>query len=444
METVSLIALIVAGTLLFVVAGLVVYLAFPLKHPFVTESDYSHHTFPWWHICYGHKYLRPAKNPVKGSGLEAHFAGQDFEYSSQTLLVDAEPITVCAVGDLMTRKDLVGGDDHLWDEVGDDLFGADITLGNLEYTINPKWIIAKTVRYSAGYDQAKILLGSKTHGPFDVLALANNHMNDTFSEGIETTCDFLDEQGICHVGASRTPDEQKEVAILERVGAKIAVLSYTFSTNNLPLDEGFEHGLNLVRFNAIKDSDYDPSLILDHIAEAKRRGADYIIASNHWANDMEFYPPPQIVRRAHEMLEAGVDMIIGHHSHVPGKLERYRTEDGRDCLVCYSLGNFTTVSLPFAVQKLGQMIRIELETGLGPDGARVVRPRAVTLIPHFHSMNARAGGGVEHRILRVIPGIEAIDNDNPPPYFSGKDTSSMRKIARIYRKNFTFKGVTYK
>ncbi len=443
MGILTLFALIVAAVILLMFVSLVFYLAWPLKHPHVTESDFSCPSFPWWHICYGHKYLRPAKNPVKGSGLEAHFAKQDLHLSYDAPLKESSAVSICAVGDLMTRTDLVGGDEHLWDDLGENLFGADISIGNLEYTVNPNWLIDETIRFSVSYEQAEILFGSRNHGQFDVLALANNHMNDSLREGIATTCDFLDKKGILHTGASRTPEEQDEVLVVERSGAKIAVLSYTFSTNYIPLEEDFKHGVNLVRFNALNDSDYDPSLIHKHIAEAKRQGADYIVASNHWANDLEFYPPPQVVRRAHEMLEAGVDLIIGHHSHTPGKMERYRTSDGRETLVCYSLGNFTTSSLVFPVQKLGQMIRVELEAGIGPAGTRVVRPTQVVLTPHYHSMNKRRDGGVEHRMLRVIPGARAIEEGNVPPHFSKKDISSIRKVDQIYRENFSFKGVSY-
>ena len=43
---------------------------------------------------------------------------------------------------------------------------------------------------------------------------------------------------------------------------------------------------------------------------------------------------------AHKMLEAGATVIVGAHPHVLQPMETYKTQDGRDTLIFYSLGNF--------------------------------------------------------------------------------------------------------
>ena len=45
---------------------------------------------------------------------------------------------------------------------------------------------------------------------------------------------------------------------------------------------------------------------------------------------------------AHKMLEAGASVIVGHHPHVLQPVETYRTQDGRNTVIFYSLGNFLT------------------------------------------------------------------------------------------------------
>jgi Bacterial capsule synthesis protein PGA_cap len=53
-------------------------------------------------------------------------------------------------------------------------------------------------------------------------------------------------------------------------------------------------------------------------------------------------PRPEDVETAHKMLEAGASVIVGHHPHVLQPVETYRTQDGRNVVIFYSLGNFLT------------------------------------------------------------------------------------------------------
>jgi poly-gamma-glutamate synthesis protein (capsule biosynthesis protein) len=398
MATLAL-ALAILGVVIGVLfAILLVYLALPLPFPLHTESDYSHHSTPWWEIYYGHKYLRPIRRPALGSGLKEQFDSANFDFDSRPL-AEVRRVSLSATGDLMFRRDLAGpGGARLWDDVGSQLFGADLAIGNLEFAVNPKCVIEKTLRFSVPSEYALPLLGDPQCGRFHVLSLANNHINDSLSEGIASTCDFLDAQGIAFVGAARTKEEQNRVGIFERNGIRVAVLGYTFSTNNIPLAPGFEHGTNLVRFNALCDEDYEPALIHQHIARAKALGADYIVACNHFGIDLEHYPPPRLVKRSRDLIDAGVDLIIGHHPHVIGPVESRVAPDGRVGIICYSLGNLTARGLVFAVQRLSQIAHLELEVGLDSCGKRRVRPARFALTPVYHSQD-KVAGQVNNRLL---------------------------------------------
>ena len=299
------------------------------------------------------------------------------------------------------------------------------------------------MRYSVPPSYAEMLLGDPRHGRFDVLALANNHINDSLSQGITSTCDHLDSVGIAHVGANRSAAEQDEFPILEANGVKIAVLAYTFSTNNIPLEAGFEFGTNLVRFNALNDEDYDPSLILRHIALARERGADYIISSHHWGIEHEYYPPRRIVDRAHALLDAGIDLIVGHHPHGLNPVERYRASDGRDCLVFYSLGSLNTYGLISVIHKFSQIAEIVLKAGRNTDGKTVVRPRRIALTPVYYSRN-RVKGGWSHRLLSLRQGIDALRSGRVPEHYSRKDVRSIRYLAGQYERYFCPPGIEYR
>ena len=432
-------------TLLGVLVGtalalLAVWLLWPLRYPLPTESDYSHHKTPWWHLYYCNKYLRSIKRAKRGSGLEEKFRNMTFRFADAPL-TDAQEIVVKAAGDLMCRKDLVGdGGRHLWDEVGEYLFDADLSIGNMEFAVNPEVYILKLIRFSVPPEYALPVLGDERFGRFDLVSLANNHINDSYSQGIVSTCNWLDSIGLRHVGANRTAQEQDEFPIFDIKGARIAVLSYTFSTNAIPLDSGFEFGTNLVRFNALRDEDYDPSLIHRHIRLARQRGADYIISCHHWGLEFEYYPPPRLVRRAEELFEAGIDLILGHHPHGLNPVGHHQASDGRDCLAFYSLGNMTAAGLPFRIHKLGELAEIVLETGTGKDGTRVVRPKNVVLTPTYHS-RLRRGGEVQQRILHVQRGLERAASGDPPGHLGRRQVQTLKYVDREFRRHFLPGGV---
>jgi len=62
--------------------------------------------------------------------------------------------------------------------------------------------------------------------------------------------------------------------------------------------------------------------------------------SIHWG--IEYAPAPRAedVDMAHKMLESGASVIVGHHPHVLQPVETYKTQDGRNTVIFYSLGNF--------------------------------------------------------------------------------------------------------
>ena len=418
-----------------ILLGVILFLIIPLKYPLPTESDYSHHSFPWWYIYYGHKYLQPIKRAEKGSGTEDYFRNMTFKFDDSPL-EDSEEITIKATGDLMCRRDLVEeGSVHLWDEIGDLMFSGDIVTANLEFAINPDWIIEETVRYSVPPSYAKPLLGDQRFGHFNLLSLANNHINDSLTQGIISTCDHLDLKQITFTGASRTREEQDQFPLLELKGAKIAVLGYTFSTNNLPLEKDFSFGTNLVRFNALNDEDYDPSLILHHIDLAKQRGADYIISHHHWGIEFEYYPPARLIKRAEQLFEAGLDLIIGHHPHGLYPTQHYQTKDGRDCLCFYSLGSITSYALPFRMHKLSAIAEVILETGTNDKGYRVVRPSRLSLNPIYYS-RFKGAQGLEQRLLPLKPTLAAIEAGERPEYIKPGEVSKLTYINSEFDNTF--------
>ncbi|MBD3316433.1 MAG: hypothetical protein GF344_11655 [Chitinivibrionales bacterium] len=417
---------------------------FPARRPLPTESDYAHRIPGYWEWYYSTKYLNPIRRAAAGTDLEAHFRENRMPGAEEDLR-EVRTFTLRAVGDLMTRRDLMpplsGG---LWDEVGEYLFDADLVVGNLEFAVNENRVIEKLLRYSVTPSHARPLLGDERFGKFDVVSVANNHINDSLHGGIVSTCDYLDQAGIVHVGANRTAEERDQFPIIEVEGVKVAFLAYTFSTNSIPLDEGCEYGTNLVRFNALRERDYDPSLIRRHAADARNRGADLIVSLHHWGLEFEYYPPERIVSRAHDLLEAGIDIILGHHPHILNPAEWYYTRDGRRTLCFYSLGSITSWALRHPLHRMAEIVSIQIEKGTMPDGGRVVRPRAVTITPTYFHLRHPQTPRADHRIIPIFDCAASIEKGTPPSYLSPSGMRTIPRLAREYRRYFEQQAFAYR
>ena len=66
-----------------------------------------------------------------------------------------------------------------------------------------------------------------------------------------------------------------------------------------------------------------------------KSNVDFVIASCHWGLEYVDYPSPEVMRIAHNMVESGAHIILGHHPHVLQGVEQYKNS-----LIFYSLGNF--------------------------------------------------------------------------------------------------------
>lgn len=160
----------------------------------------------------------------------------------------------------------------------------------------------------------------------DVANVANNHILDYSEEGLFETLATLDRAHIQHVGAGADLHSAKKAAILEKKGIKIGLIGYT---DNEP------------SWRARLDSPGTNYLHIGDIAEVKkdilhlRKEVDLLIVSLHWGPNMQERPTKQQVAFAHELVDAGVDIIYGHSSHIFQGVEIYKKR-----LILYDTGDF--------------------------------------------------------------------------------------------------------
>lgn len=235
--------------------------------------------------------------------------------------------TLLFVGDIMLSR-LVGSimvknNDWRYPFLGmaDFLTAADITFGNLEGPLSDKGIKVGSIYSFRGDPRA---IGGLVYAGFDVLSLANNHIWDYGSDAALDTMTILNSANIDFVGAG--PDyEIAHKPLIKKAGqAKIAYLGYT---NLLPDSLGVREAEPAIAL-------LDANTALEDIKTAKSL-ADIVVVSVHWGDEYETKENDFQKTTAHALIDAGADIIIGHHPHVRQPLEQYGNG-----FIIYSLGNF--------------------------------------------------------------------------------------------------------
>ena len=205
----------------------------------------------------------------------------------------------------------------------------DLLLGNLETTFAGNKIPYSGYPYFNTPDDYVTAL--KKVG-FDFLVTANNHSNDTGEKGILRTIQVLDKEDLGHTGTYSSPKDRDSIRILNIEGIKIAILSYTYSTNGLDITEGKPWLVNYC----------DSVLINKDIKQSRGMGAELVLVFYHFGNEYERMPGSYQKDYVNYAIECGADIILGSHPHVLQPVDFYATKNATidTGLVVYSMGNF--------------------------------------------------------------------------------------------------------
>lgn len=143
-----------------------------------------------------------------------------------------------------------------------------------------------------------------TQGSVEFANLANNHAMDYGKEGFEDTVNALKNAGI-HYGGF---DE-----------------SVLFTT---------ESGLTIGVYTAVEPKNM--GVMQNALKALRKQGAEVVIGCFHWGGEYYYHPSANQKKMAHAAIEAGADIVYGHHPHVLQPIEYYG-----DGVIFYSLGNFS-------------------------------------------------------------------------------------------------------
>ena len=243
-------------------------------------------------------------------------------------------ISIIGVGDIMLGSNYPSSaslppDDgmYLMDSVKDLLGTADVTFGNLEGTFlnsggKPKR--CNTPDHCVCFRMPEHYAEYLKNAGFDVVSTANNHSNDMGEVGRLSTMETLDKYSMKYAGYSNYP-----VTIFEINGIKYGFTAFAPNTGTQNLND-ISNARNIV-------------------SELKKQ-CKILIVSFH--GGAEGYTAQRVLRRheiflgedrgnvyefAHEVIDAGADIVFGHGPHVPRAMELYKNK-----IIAYSLGNFCT------------------------------------------------------------------------------------------------------
>ncbi|MBI4332832.1 MAG: CapA family protein [Chloroflexi bacterium] len=263
-----------------------------------------------------------------------------------------DTVLIHAVGDVFPRRVEAGEPpESLMEKVSGKIKEADVavcqletnlsTKGCLQYRDFPTW-------YGRNHpDNVKCLVSAG----FKVVSHASNHCFDYGPDSLIETVEVLRKANLLPIGAGKDLAEARQPAIVERKGIKIGFLAY-----NMVLPAEYEAREGKAGCNPIRVSTYyeaqeyqagtPPKVIsiplegdvlaMEEAIRNLRKQVDVVVVVMHWG--IHFVPGMLAMYQptvGHRAIDAGADLIVGHHAHIIKGIEVYKGK-----AIFYSLGNF--------------------------------------------------------------------------------------------------------
>jgi poly-gamma-glutamate capsule biosynthesis protein CapA/YwtB (metallophosphatase superfamily) len=245
-------------------------------------------------------------------------------------------------GDSLFERELKkqGGDlNFLTRNVRDILLADDLTIVNFEGTLTtaPVYKTNNQFVFSAPPEYVSIL----RDGGIEAVALQNNHVMDHGETGLKDTKAALESAGIVWSDAQNK-------GVYEINGVSIAMLTY----------QQYREQVAELLIKVPQD-----------VQNAKALH-DIVIVSFHWGAELDYKPNSNQIELGRATIDAGADLVLGHHSHRINPIEFYK---GR--YIVYSLGNFSFAgnNKPSDMSTFLFQIRFNVkQNSIEPDSFRII------------------------------------------------------------------------
>ena len=217
-----------------------------------------------------------------------------------------------------------GIDGILSSSLRQEMVASDLTMINNEFPFSTRGEKMPdkqyTFRVDPSYVSALLDMG------VDVASLANNHALDFGVDALLDTFTTLDNAGISYVGAGETKERAEQAAFVEAGGRTVGVLS---ASRVIPVYEW-----NIDARQPGLFCTYDSTRLVERIKEIETQ-CDFVVVFVHWGLEKKAYPEEYQRKLAQQYIDAGADLVVGNHSHVPQGIEYYKGVP-----IVYCLGNY--------------------------------------------------------------------------------------------------------
>ena len=194
---------------------------------------------------------------------------------------------------------------------------------------------------------------------FTHLNLANNHSVDQGRDGLRDTRENILRAGLIPIGADSTMNAAAQPQRLSvplptgatgvfRAATGVAAAPQRGANPPFATEGGLRGGayllasnrLPLESFAYLPDRESVSQEPLDSLINRVKtiKNADstaVIVVMLHWGAEHTLQPLPQQRLEAHALIDAGADLLIGHHTHTLQSIETYKGKS-----IYYSIGNF--------------------------------------------------------------------------------------------------------
>lgn len=298
-----------------------------------------------------------------------------------------ETVTIRSIGDILLHNSVYQTGqtengysfDFMFEEVWDYIGNADITTANMETIVAGSQL---GVSSYPSFNAPEEIVDTLNNLGVDIVSNATNHTVDFGAEGAHASLDTLQEKGMEYVGSYDSWEDYNRLRIIEVNGIKVGFLSYTYGTNGIPVPEDEPYLVTLI----------DRQLIPLEI-ERLNEHCDISVVMIHYGEDAH-YPVDEQIELTNLMLDAGVNFVLGGHSHIMQPMEQINDSQG----VWYSHGNFLS----------GQYQPYEKAGGIGEFVFKKHEDGSVTL-ESMRVMPTYNIGWPEYNTYEVVPLADAAE-----------------------------------
>lgn len=244
-------------------------------------------------------------------------------------------LTMTFVGDIMLGRNVqeeaeLHGYDKYFKYASPFWQNADLSFANLESAVllneDEEYEQAKKSKNSIYLSANENGLTSLLDSGINVLACANNHAGDYGRVPIGELCDWLDTYStkVTYAGIGRNLEEAANYKVINKNGISIGFISITDTFYRGFIANPEESGVFATTYRNYNKVVSDAS-----------KECDLVLVYIHFGEENETHANKEQKEYAHQLIDAGADIIIGSHPHVVQEIETYK-----DGIIFYSLGNF--------------------------------------------------------------------------------------------------------